>query len=463
MKSIGELLANRVAARRAELGPAFDEPEAEAPGCRRCGGAKFIYRRRPIDDPLFGRAEPCGCVLTEASDTRLDRLQRLSNLGTLARFTFETLDPSRAAAAVVKAAEAFASAPEGWLAISGSGGSGKTHLAAAIANRAIREGHPALVWVVPDLLDSLRSGYDATESELDYDQLFDQVKNHPLLVLDDIDAIHGTPWAREKLFQIVNHRWNAELATVFTSTAAPTALDERLGAKLTAGHVQHLSLDAGRPAGYHEVGGMTRDRLVEMQFGDLAHSRAWTQQERDSFAAAVASCRDWSEEPGGWLVLSGAHGCGKTHMAAAIAARALRNGMSVFFAVVPDLLDHLRASFAPDATTVYDDLFEQVRNVDLLVLDDLGAHKSSPWAEEKLYQIVNYRGVSRLPAVITTDLKPDGLAQVHPRIYARVMDPHFGKFVDILSPHYALGRAPERAAAPARKTSRRGGGREDLW
>ena len=72
-----------------------------------------------------------------------------------------------------------------------------------------------------------------------------------------------------------------------------------------------------------------------------------------------------------------------------------------FFIVAADLLDHLRATFSPDSPVTYDDLFEQVRNVPLLVLDDLGAQSASPWAQEKLFQVINHRYNNALPTVIT--------------------------------------------------------------
>jgi len=61
-----------------------------------------------------------------------------------------------------------------------------------------------------------------------FEQLFDQVRNTPLLILDDVDTGSGSPWAKEKLFQVVNHRFNASLPTVFTTTTKPQQLDERL-------------------------------------------------------------------------------------------------------------------------------------------------------------------------------------------------------------------------------------------
>ena len=158
----------------------------------------------------------------------------------------------------------------------------------------------------------------------------------------------------------------------------------------------------------------------------------------------------------GWLTLQGANGCGKTHLAAAIANRALANGSSVFFAVVPDLLDHLRASFAPGSEVGYDELFETVRNVDLLVLDDLGAQATTQWAQEKLYQVVNYRTVSGLPTVVTTDQPLEQIQAAHPRIVARIADPHAGSVIVILAGHYRLGHS----LAPVARQGR-GGRRYD--
>ena len=56
----------------------------------------------------------------------------------------------------------------------------------------------------------------------------------------------------------------------------------------------------------------------------------------------------FAREPEGWLVLLGGYGCGKTHLAAAIANHQLTLGNPAMFVVVPDLLDYLRGAFAPD-------------------------------------------------------------------------------------------------------------------
>lgn len=422
------------------------EPEEET-DCPICGGAGFLRRKRELDDPLFGRVETCECRLQEAEDTRHSRLERLSNLGTLTRFTFETLKPEGRDASFrrnLEIARQYAISPAGWLAIVGPSGAGKTHLAAAIANERISQGQPVLFMVAADMLDRLRSSYEPEDAgELDFDLMFDQVRNAPLLILDDIDGVSQTPWAKEKLNQVVNHRYNLLLPTVFTSTSATNTLDERLATRLADEALTRvLALKPVARQLYRQVGGMTRQRLAEMNFGnfDLTGARLGT-EERDSLDSAFRAAHAFAENPHGWLLLQGANGCGKTHLAAAIANRALADGVSTFFAVVPDLLDELRSGFAPGKEGAYDELFSQIRNAPLLILDDFGAQRSATWAEEKLYQVVNYRTIAELPGVITTDRSINELQSNFPRIVSRIIDPRAGNIVGILAPHYRLGRA----------------------
>jgi DNA replication protein DnaC len=129
---------------------------------------------------------------------------------------------------------------------------------------------------------------------------------------------------------------------------------------------------------------------------------------------------DYARDPQGWFVLIGKNGCGKTHLAAAIANRCLARGSLVLFSTVIDLLEHLRATFVPTSTEVYDQLFAKMREAELLVLDDLGAQQSSPWANEKLFQLLNYRYNSQFPTIITTNNL--GLQGIEERIRSRMTD-----------------------------------------
>jgi DNA replication protein DnaC len=134
---------------------------------------------------------------------------------------------------------------------------------------------------------------------------------------------------------------------------------------------------------------------------------------------AFARSMDYARNPRGWLILYGGYGCGKTHLAAAIANDVLKLNYEVLFTVVPDILDHLRSTFGPTSEVAYDERFEQIRGAKLLILDDLGTENATPWAREKLYQIINHRYNYSLPTVITSNRDPK---EIDPRILSRMED-----------------------------------------
>jgi DNA replication protein DnaC len=135
---------------------------------------------------------------------------------------------------------------------------------------------------------------------------------------------------------------------------------------------------------------------------------------------AYAATWDYAHCPDGWLLLIGTNGCGKTHLAAAAANVLLEHDQTVLFTTVPDLLDHLRAAYAPTSEVSYDSLYMLMREVDILVLDDLGTQKTSAWAEEKLLQLINHRYICRAPTIITTN--QIRLSGINERIRSRLSD-----------------------------------------
>jgi DNA replication protein DnaC len=139
-----------------------------------------------------------------------------------------------------------------------------------------------------------------------------------------------------------------------------------------------------------------------------------------SLMGAYRACLAYSKTLDGWLVLAGGYGCGKTHLAAAVANAA---AVPSLFVTVPELLDTLRDGYG-DNVNGYQERIEQVKNIDLLVMDDLGSETTTGWATEKLFQIVNYRYVSQMPTVITTNKMPDALDG---RIASRMSDVRLAK------------------------------------
>ena len=402
----------------------------------------------PFGHARWGSIDPCSCWEQEGAGERRERLLRYSNLGVLARFTFDTLngdgqspdpDDRRLFREAVESAKAFADAPKGWLVLAGPSGCGKTHLAAAVTHRTVEAGHPALFMVAPDLLDHLRAAY-APNSEADYDLLFDQVRNAPVLALDGLGAQVSTPWAQEKLFQVLNHRYNMELPTVVTLAAPLETLEERFQTRLAGqgvGSVHTLALPrsvAGRSLGSLPTEMQTMTFATYSVTGNRGNPR-----QRESLQHALDAARSVAEDPAGvWLVLAGSTGVGKTHLASAIWNERMGRGQPAFFAFVPELLDHLRYTFAPNSPITYDELFERVKGADLLVLDDLGSQATTPWAQEKLYQLLVHRHNARLPTVIT--MQND--ATLQPAVASRLKDERFVTALGIEAPDYRDGSPP---------------------
>jgi len=188
------------------------------------------------------------------------------------------------------------------------------------------------------------------------------------------------------------------------------------------------------------------DRLSHLSFENFElrgnkNAKFMTPQDAQSLQAAIESAENFSRAPQGWLLLEGGYGCGKTHIAAAIANFTVNMGLPTLFITVPDLLDTLRFAYS-DPETTFEARFEEVRNADLLVLDDFGTQNATGWAQEKLFQIINYRYINKLPTVITTNLMLD---EIESRIRSRLQDEEFVKRVRITAPDY---RRPTETSNP---------------
>ena len=197
---------------------------ADAPVCPICGDMGYVVRDVPVEHPDFGKAFPCVCQRDVLAERHAMKVRKLSNLDALADKTFETFqldlhglneEQLSSLRVAFDLAQRYALQPEGWLLFQGNYGSGNAP-AAAIANYRLAVGDQVLFVTVPDLLDHLRAAFGPT-SEVAYDELFEQVRTAPLLILDDLGAESATPWAEEKLYQLINHRYLHRLPTVITT------------------------------------------------------------------------------------------------------------------------------------------------------------------------------------------------------------------------------------------------------
>ncbi len=424
------------------------------PNCPHCGGLGYLRRELPVGHPDFGRLEICECRRASVTDQVRSRLFSISRLNELGDLTFETFKPrgrkglgelqSQSLEWAFNHARQYASSLNGWLLLQGGYGSGKTHLAAAIANFAVSMGVPTLFLTVPDLLDTLRFAYDSTDTT--FEERFEQIRNAELLVLDDFGTQNATGWAQEKLFQIINYRYINKLPLVVTTNLALDEIEARVRSRLQDPElvttVRISSPDYRRPTddtGHSELSSL--DLLSNRTFESFIdrHDEELKPDETRSLEKAFKAATSFAEKPRGWLVFTGPYGSGKTHLAAAIANYRAGLGDPPLFVMVPDLLDHLRAAFSPSSGTSYDRRFDEVRTAPLLILDDMGSQSATPWAKEKLYQLLNYRYNAELPTIITVAV--DMLKDVDERIRTRMLDERICSLVAISAPAFVGSRS----------------------
>ena len=352
-------------------------------------------------------------------------------------------------------ARQFAQSLNGWLLLQGGYGSGKTHLAAAIGNFAVSLGVPTLFITVPDLLDTLRFAFDDPEST--FEGRFDQIRQSALLILDDFGTQNATPWAQEKLFQIMNYRYINHLPLVVTTNLAIGQIEGRIRSRLEdpelVTQVRIFAPDYRRPIEDRSGSELSSLELYHnMTFSTFEDRKGegLPQEQLRTLERALKAAMDFARNPLGWLVFTGAYNCGKTHLAAGIANARAELGEQPVFVDVIELLDHLRATFNPASAIRLDERFEQYRTAPLLILDDLGAQASTAWAREKLYQLINYRYVAMLPTVITTSSFKE---EIDPRLLSRMEDTRLCVVYHIAVPGYTGGATP--AGKPAGRRRRK--------
>ncbi|MFC1915046.1 ATP-binding protein, partial [Chloroflexota bacterium] len=364
MEHISEILKRqtRINTSRANMdtwsGAEENEETSPRPECPLCQGAGFVHPRLPSGKPDFSRVIPCQCSQGELDRERQTRLSRYSNLGSLSHATFDNLLPQGRSGNPVnqdqfsrayQAAKTFAAKPRGWLILVGPSGCGKTHLAAAIANERIRQGNPAFFTSTPDLLDRLRSAF-SPESEMPYDELSEQVRAAPLLVLDDLGAQTATPWAKEKLEQLLNYRFNNELPTVVVTIAPIEQMEDRIRTRLTDSDLCQVYAVESKQALLEYGWGPEFELQKSMTFDKFDWKRVnLLPEQRQNLEQAFHLALDFAKSPDGWLVFMGVTGCGKTHLAAAIANYRYQAKQPALFTVVPEFLDHLRSTFSPES------------------------------------------------------------------------------------------------------------------
>jgi len=151
----------------------------------------------------------------------------------------------------------------------------------------------------------------------------------------------------------------------------------------------------------------------------------------------VNAVRSYADEfplgPRPGLLLVGETGTGKTHLAVAALRRIVAKGFEGLYCNYQTLLNSIKAGYDPVSNSSDREAYRTALESQVLLLDDLGAHRVTDWVEDTINSIITYRCDNRKPLIATTNLPdPDAGGALTQRSaldkpeYRRTLSDHIG-------------------------------------